>query len=210
VVLVADEKLSRRERERLARRSDILAAARKVFAAKGYDRATLDEIAREAEFAKGTLYGYFENKLDLFISLIQEEFDEATRRLVEVIEVSSGFDDGLKAVIAEELEYLKEKEDFFSSMVSHRSADPDQSREIHTAIIKQMKGMIMEVSVLFRDGAEEGVIKPIAPGLLAMFLISRVHDFYVVAKQEDSPFQVDDGVELLYDLSMNGIKSQDK
>ncbi|MCP4230439.1 MAG: TetR family transcriptional regulator, partial [bacterium] len=49
-----EKKLSRRERERLARRNDILAAARKVVAAKGYDRATLDEIAHEAEFAKGT------------------------------------------------------------------------------------------------------------------------------------------------------------
>ncbi|MCP4229361.1 MAG: TetR/AcrR family transcriptional regulator, partial [bacterium] len=159
---------------------------------------------------KGTLYGYFENKLDLFISLIKEEFDEATGRLVEVIEASSGFEEGLKNAIAEELEYLKEREDFFSSMVSHRSADPDQSREIHAAIIKQMKGMIMEVSVLFRDGAERGIIKPIDPGLLAMFLISRVHDFYVVAKQEDSPLRVKEGVELLYDLIMNGIKVEGK
>lgn len=202
-----EEKLTRRERERLARRNDILAAARKVFAAKGYDRATMDEIARVAEFAKGTLYGYFDNKLDLFISLIKEVFDEATRRLMEVIEVSSGFDNGLKAVIAEELEYLKEKEEFFSSMVAYRSADPDQSREIHAAIINQMKGMIMEVSVLFQDGAEQGAIKPIAPGLLSMFLISRVHDFYIVAKQEDNPLQVEDGVELLYDITMNGIKA---
>ena len=208
--MVNEKKLSRRERERLARRNDILAAARKVFAAKGYDRATLDEIAHEAEFAKGTLYGYFENKLDLFISLIKEEFEEATRRLVEVIEASSGFEDGLKAVIAEELEYLKEKEDFFSSMVSHRSADPDQSREIHAAIIGQMKEMVCEVSALFSGGAEQGVIKPIAPELLSMFLISRVHDFFIVAKQEDNPLQVEDGVELLYDLIMNGIKADGK
>ncbi len=205
-----EEKLTRRERERLARRNDILAAARKIFAAKGYDRATLDEIAREAEFAKGTLYGYFDNKLDLFISLIKEEFDEATGRLMEVIAASSNFEDGLKGVIAEELDYLKEKEDFFSSMVSHRSADPDQSREIHTAIIKQMKNMVMEVSVLFQSGAEQGTIKPIAPGLLSMFLISRVHDFYIVAKQEDNPLQVEDGVELLYDITMNGIKAGNK
>jgi AcrR family transcriptional regulator len=205
-----EEKLTRRERERLARRNDILAAARKIFAAKGYDRATLDEIAREAEFAKGTLYGYFDNKLDLFISLIKEEFDEATKRLMEVIKASSGFDNGLKAVIAEELEYLKEKEEFFSSMVAYRSADPDQSREIHAAIINQMKGMIMEVAALFQDGVDQGAIKPIAPGLLSMFLISRVHDFYIVAKQEDNPLQVEDGVELLYDITMNGIKAGNK
>jgi AcrR family transcriptional regulator len=49
-------KRSRRERERLARRREILEAARKVFAARGYEGSTLDEVAREAEFAKGTLY----------------------------------------------------------------------------------------------------------------------------------------------------------
>ncbi len=202
-----DEKLTRRERERLARRNDILNAARKVFAAKGYDRATLDEIASEAEFAKGTLYGYFDNKLDLFISLIKEEFEDATGRLVKVIEDSEDFKSGLKNIIAEELEYLQGKEDFFSSMVSYRSADPDQSREIHLAIIEQMKSMIIGVSKLFDEGINEGIIKPISPTLLSMFLISRVHDFFILAKQDDNSPQIEDGVELLYDITMNGIKA---
>lgn len=203
-----EDKLTRRERERLARRNDILNAARKVFAAKGYDRATLDEIANEAEFAKGTLYGYFDNKLDLFISLIKEEFEDARGRLVNAIEASDGFESGLRCVIAEELEYLKDKEDFFSSMVSYRSADPDQSREMHLAIIEQMKGMVVEVSLLFREGAKEGLIKPIPPALLSMFLISRVHDFFILAKQEDTPLRIEDGVELLYDITMTGIKAE--
>jgi AcrR family transcriptional regulator len=51
--------LPRRERERLQRRQAILEAAQAVFAEKGYDAATLDEIADRAEFGKGTLYNYF-------------------------------------------------------------------------------------------------------------------------------------------------------
>ncbi|NNE70602.1 MAG: helix-turn-helix transcriptional regulator, partial [Rhodothermales bacterium] len=47
---------SRRERERLARRREILDAARTVFAERGFVGATLEEIASRAEFGKGTLY----------------------------------------------------------------------------------------------------------------------------------------------------------
>ncbi|MEL6613746.1 MAG: helix-turn-helix domain-containing protein, partial [Bacteroidota bacterium] len=53
-----DQGLSRRERERLARRAAMLDAATALFAEKGYASATLDEVAERAEFGKGTLYNY--------------------------------------------------------------------------------------------------------------------------------------------------------
>ncbi len=65
--------LSRRDRERLLRRTAILDAARAVFAEKGYEQATLDEVAERAEFGKGTLYNYFpDGKEDLFFTLFEE------------------------------------------------------------------------------------------------------------------------------------------
>src|SRR5690606_26236644 len=68
--------LSRRDRERLARRRAMLDAARSVFAEKGYDGATLDEIAERAEFGKGTLYNYFEGgKEAILFALVDEVFD---------------------------------------------------------------------------------------------------------------------------------------
>jgi AcrR family transcriptional regulator len=50
---------ARRERERQERRDAMLGAARVVFAEKGYEGATLDEVAERAGFGKGTLYNYF-------------------------------------------------------------------------------------------------------------------------------------------------------
>jgi AcrR family transcriptional regulator len=45
-----------------ARRNQILDAATKVFAEKGFHPTTIKDIAREAGIADGTIYNYFENK----------------------------------------------------------------------------------------------------------------------------------------------------
>ena len=65
--------LPRRGRERRSRRKAMLDAALEVFADKGYDGATIDEIADRAEFGKGTIYNYFpDGKEALFMALLSE------------------------------------------------------------------------------------------------------------------------------------------
>ena len=51
------------------RRKQILDAATKVFAAKGFDRATIADIAHAAGVAEGSIYNYFKNKSDLLVSI---------------------------------------------------------------------------------------------------------------------------------------------
>jgi AcrR family transcriptional regulator len=65
-----EETLSRREREKAAHRQEIMNAAVRVFARRGFAAATLDEIAQEAEFSKGTLYLYFPSKEDLLFNVL--------------------------------------------------------------------------------------------------------------------------------------------
>ena len=65
--------LGRRERERLARRRAMLDAALVVFGEKGFDGATVDEVAERAEFGKGTLYNYFPGgKDEIYLALFDE------------------------------------------------------------------------------------------------------------------------------------------
>ena len=59
----------RKERERERRRQQIIVAAKKVFSQKGFNKATMDDIASEAELSPGTLYLYFKNKEELYASL---------------------------------------------------------------------------------------------------------------------------------------------
>ena len=69
----------RRREQKLHRQEAILAAAFEVFAAHGYEAARIDEVARRAGIAKGTIYLYFTDKERLFRamvrSLVQKRFD---------------------------------------------------------------------------------------------------------------------------------------
>ena len=66
------ERTRRNEEARQARRDDILAAARRVFATRGFRGTTIADIAEEAHIALGTIYLYFESKVDVFGALNDE------------------------------------------------------------------------------------------------------------------------------------------
>ncbi|HUL62152.1 MAG TPA: TetR/AcrR family transcriptional regulator, partial [Methanocella sp.] len=59
----------RKDKEKAARRAAIVGAAERLFAAKGYDGVAMDDVAREAQLAKGTLYLYFANKDALYLAV---------------------------------------------------------------------------------------------------------------------------------------------
>lgn len=63
------------------KRNQILAGAREVFFERGFDAASMGDIARAAGVSKGTLYVYFENKEDLFGELVSSECNETAERI---------------------------------------------------------------------------------------------------------------------------------
>lgn len=69
------------------KRKQIMEGARAVFLEKGFDAASMNDIARAAGVSKGTLYVYFENKERLFVELISTEKRE---ELFSVIQLDHG------------------------------------------------------------------------------------------------------------------------
>src|SRR5438067_11043166 len=67
--------IERKEREKEARRSMILDGAERVFQQKGTQLATMDDIAREAELEKGTIYLYYRNKDELQLGVMMRAMD---------------------------------------------------------------------------------------------------------------------------------------
>jgi len=63
-------KASTCERERLAREREILNAAVKLFCENGFDKTSMDDLAKESEYTKKTIYRYFTCKEDIFFAVI--------------------------------------------------------------------------------------------------------------------------------------------
>src|SRR3954453_14734589 len=67
-------------------RDELLTAALRVFARRGYQQAGVDEIAAAAGYSKGALYWHFSGKDDLLLALLDERIDAPTREMVALLE----------------------------------------------------------------------------------------------------------------------------
>src|SRR5919108_4327836 len=66
-------------------RDELLAAALRVFARRGYREASVDEIAAEAGYSKGALYWHFSGKAELLMALLEERIDAPMRDRVALL-----------------------------------------------------------------------------------------------------------------------------
>jgi AcrR family transcriptional regulator len=73
-----------RQEPESAKRRDILDGARRVFFDKGFDGASMDEVAKTASVSKATIYVYFTNKEELFAALVLSERAKSAEHLFEM------------------------------------------------------------------------------------------------------------------------------
>lgn len=72
--------LSRQQQQQQTRR-ELIEAAGRVFARRGIERASIDEIAAEAGFTKGAFYASFASKDELFLTIVDEKFSAEVERV---------------------------------------------------------------------------------------------------------------------------------
>ncbi|WP_075087353.1 TetR/AcrR family transcriptional regulator [Verrucomicrobium spinosum] len=95
----------RRTRERERKIEGLLSAAAQEFAAKGYHRTSMEDIARAAEYATGAIYRYFSGKEDLFMGLLERQMSGVTRHVQEAVKAAAGPHEALRVVVESQVEY---------------------------------------------------------------------------------------------------------
>jgi AcrR family transcriptional regulator len=113
-------------------RDRILDAASKVFAAEGFAGATIDAIGQAAGFTKGAVYSNFESKDELFLALLDREFELRGEQIAIALDRS----DGDRAAAAREvsrsvLDSVREHSDYYVLLVEYwlRAQRDPQLRE---------------------------------------------------------------------------------
>ena len=159
------DELPRRARERLAREEAIVAAAEKVFLEKGFEEASMDEIAKEAEFTKRTLYQYFPSKESLFFAVVLRGFRKLAACLEEAGKAAK---DGFHKVRDTFLAYCafcREHPDTFKLIsrwgyVKRRAAEADGSLvDLQVFNRRMLEGL----TGLLREGMADGSIRSDLP-----------------------------------------------
>lgn len=131
----------RRERNKLEKRARIVAAARRLFAEKGFTATTTLEIAEAADIGTGTLFLYARSKEDLLIMVFQDEMIEQAAAAFSNVRKTDALPDQLVQV--------------FSAMVSYHERDREQAkillREIMFPLNQERRSNIDELmSVIYK------------------------------------------------------------
>ena len=178
------------ERLTKERRNQILDAAARLFARKGYKGATIREIAHEAGVAEGTIYNYFANKHDLLISLPQRiswpmvsSFVKSARR------------QGPGTVAEDEGQMVQLLQTAMSSMQQHTDAVkvllayiPFMDEEIQARFLEQTTlffTRIFDLEGFLQERIEAGAFRPLNTAIAAQAFVGMVLIF--VLSQEILP-----------------------
>jgi TetR/AcrR family transcriptional regulator len=98
---------------RESKRTTIIRAALKLFARGGFEATSVDDIARETGFGKGTLYLYFKDKEDLYFNTLLEVFDSFEQAVRESIDTGRRPDEILQSIAAGMLAFFAGNRDTF-------------------------------------------------------------------------------------------------
>jgi AcrR family transcriptional regulator len=150
----------RKERERERRRQQIIVAAKRVFSEKGFTRATMEDIAHEAELSPGTLYLYFKNKDELYASLSLRILHYL---LIRLEHLNSDSHSGIEERISALKEAMYDVHDFdpmaLINMFHLQSSDTlrNLTVDLLSEINKLSQQSLSEMAKLFKAGIQEGL-----------------------------------------------------
>lgn len=154
------EKLSRKEREYRARREEILKAAERIFAQKGFYNSTVAEIAKESEFAIGTIYQFFKNKEELYYTMMIEKFDLLYTTLLTEVGKNKNCLEKLSCLVEVAFSFIEQNADFFKIFTWELNVlKPNMENELKEQLINKHFAYIKLISDVIKESMKEGVLK---------------------------------------------------
>lgn len=185
----------RKEREKDRRRQQIIVAAKRIFTAKGYQKTTMEDIAREAELSPGTIYLYFKNKEELYASLTLRILQYILMR-VEHIEDDLDPEARLKALMEAMFDVYAFDPLVVINMFHLQSSEilKNLSPELREEIEAMSRKALSEIAGIFASGIAKGVFVNRNPMALADIFWST---FSGVILWEESKRLIDDSKDFL-------------
>jgi AcrR family transcriptional regulator len=205
------EKIGRKEREYLTHREEILRAAERVFAAKGFFQATMSEIAEAAEFGTGTLYKFFKSKEDLYFTLIDEKTEEINGPVKTELLKKAPAVERIKNVLRLQLEFIERNRDFFRIYASEGNRFEwgvmnSCGKKIHEKMVAYIQLLVQ----VMKQGVEEGGLKSMDPIDLAHAFEGIVHSFIFEWLISPQPYTLISKAETILEIFLNGTEKKER
>lgn len=181
-------------------KAEIIEAAMNLFASNGYYETTMSDIVEASDTSKGTLYYYFENKLELFETMINDVIGEIYQQYLEIVNLKIGVREKLKRMLGVHAQFYKENYELaYTIFMEGQKIDLDCKQELWKWKDKFNK----IVGEVLAEGIDQGILKARDPKLMTHSFLGLTNSFGPAMIEDD--FEVELLVDYTLELFLEGV-----
>lgn len=159
----------------------IFETSMKLFAEKGYDATSIEEITAEVGVAKGTLYYHFSSKEEIFNFLIEEGMNLLKNSINIKVEKQKSYIDKLRAIVLIQIKIITKYENFMTIVLSEIWGNSQRSKTCHTYVEEYLQ-IVRKIVV---EGIKKGEIKSYNPEMITSEIFGLACASLLQKKQEE-------------------------
>jgi AcrR family transcriptional regulator len=186
------------------RRTQIVAAARKSFSRKGYDAATVDDIAEAAGVSKGLIYHYFRSKEDILVATAEawvDTFEEYMSRLAMAGDTASSKLRAVQRLHMEETirewDFVLVQAEFWSELLRR----PEIARR-YARMFRNARSLL---ATIIEQGIADGEFRPVAAKEVASLMMAMIDGLTLQRLADKRAFSWRSASVAMDDLLFNGL-----
>ncbi len=197
-----------RAEQREKTRTCLVQAAAKVFSRRGYDKASLDEVAEEAGFTKGAVYSNFKGKEDLFLATIDAHFEQRLESVRRVMRADPDEQGTAYAAGMDFMNQLNADPEYFALFFEFW-AYAQRHPAVKRKFLPRVQRFRSALADLFEAKSQDGLELPMPAEQLAAMLIAMAAG--VAMERELDPKAVpDDMYAVMLQFFFRGMLAQDE
>jgi len=197
-----NEKYIKKEELKEKRIKQILTAATDIFARNGFHKASVNDIAKKAGVAKGTVYIYFESKEELFMNLLEYGFN----RFIKKIEVAvKNIDDPVKKIetyFETSFKFIIEHKKFIKIIIFER---PMFINITSKKFINVFSSRVRILEECINYGIKEGTFKKIDANSAAVAMIGGLNHLIFKWMLFNESYKLEREADLLKEIFIYGL-----
>jgi AcrR family transcriptional regulator len=161
------------------KRERIYSAAARVFARDGFEKANMREIAKIAGISKGSLYDYFENKEDFYLTVSLYAIAESRKNIDSVIDDKKDFFDQMKDIFHQGLKFVIQNKEYAQLYANISSCGmEDFARKLTLRVEKHTSDYYKGA---LKKGVDAGAVRPDTDINMAAFIINSLYVILMIS-----------------------------
>jgi AcrR family transcriptional regulator len=188
------------------RHSEVLQAARGVFARLGYTASSVDDIAKEAGMAKGTIYLYFKSKEEIFAAVLGSDMEALTDRTMEAMSAVDTFGDRLLVFLNLRLVYLRNNQDFLRMYFAELGGPGSCSRVISEMKEQHIRRVVEFLRSCLERAMDSGEIRAVPLEATAFAILDLARGFAERHLRGWAHLTLEEDVAFTHSLILTGLQ----